>query len=731
MTNFFASSTSRIRIKSIAALTLIAALFSLSLFAVASFERNASAAPRTSCRIPAKRAGAKSVLGRKRTVFVRKMVGTKFNRHSIVVKRVLCQPRVKRSGLVRRTTVVPTTVPQSLALQPLDTGVVVPLNTSLPVVPTANEPLAAPASADAIPVVEAGAVAVPVIVSPDTSSPGLPTATPASSTSTSTSTSAPANSLAPGDSANAGTTAEVLEAASRRVRRRRATTTTIAPATSVPTVTVTTVPTVSTVTPTTTVKTTSTTAAPTTAAPTTAAPTTAAPTTSTPPTTPPTAPPTTTVIIGPSTGRLLTSYAGGASVIGIPWAGDSRSRLQVTDHSDVDYVFTATETSSLVSITAEIVGNNPTYYAPCPATTDEDSCYSSGHGGTIRLDIYANDSSTNGPTGASLGSHTWNQPLNGSGYFSQAGNDQGSWQGPLALSPAPSVVAGNVYHAVWTNPHPAAASNWYGLNQLSVRGVADPLNGRAQQPVLSSQQNDARFRGRSNPRGLHQTGNVWRSCTANPRLGDGDDCWNSQGEHYSNVPVVQYKYGNGKESGNGYVLALLGNATPASPIYQGWAPLTNGTTKTRQVFKVTSAVTIDQIGARINPVVGGTARFNIRRKSDGALITSADLPFNVPGPLTPGYVTGITGSDNGVSVQASLTPTVLAPGLYYVEFERVGGAVYVPEVMRPLTELQGSVLPAWGPGTRWEDGELQKFNGTSWIDSNTEHTDAFVYLRVA
>ncbi len=301
----------------------------------------------------------------------------------------------------------------------------------------------------------------------------------------------------------------------------------------------------------------------------------------------------------------------------------------------------------------------------------------------------------------------------------------------LHLSPAPSVVAGNVYHAVWTNPHPAAASNWYGLNQLSVRGIADPFNGRAQQSVLSSQQNDARFRGRSNPRGIHQTGNVWRSCTANPRLGDGDDCWNSRGEHYSNVPVVQYKYGNGKESGNGYILALLGNATPGSPIYQGWAPLTNGTTKTRQVFKVASAVTVDQIGARINPVVGGTARFNIRRKSDSALITSADLPFNVPGPLTPGYQTGITGSDNGVSVQASLPPTVLPPGEYYVEFERVGGAVYVPEVMRPLTELQGSVLPAWGPGTRWQDGELQKFNGTNWIDANTEHTDAFVYLRVA
>jgi hypothetical protein len=404
----------------------------------------------------------------------------------------------------------------------------------------------------------------------------------------------------------------------------------------------------------------------------------------------------------------------------------------VTDHSDVDYVFTATETSSLVSISAEIVGNNPTVYAACPATTDEDSCYSAGHGGTIRLDVYANDPATNEPTGPSLGSHTWNQPMNGSGFFAQAGNDQGSWQGPLALTPAPSVVAGNVYHAVWTNPHPQAASNWYGLNQLSLRGIADPFNGRAQQSILSSQQNDARFRGRTNPRRLHETGNVWRSCTANPRIPANNDCWEAPSELYSNVPVVQYKYGNGKESGNGYILALLGNATPASPQYQGWAPLTNGTTKTRQVFTVNSPVTIDQLGARINPVTAGTARLSVRRKSDGGLIVSADIPFTVPGPLKTGYTTGIKGSNNGVSLSASLPATVLPPGTYYIEFDRADSGVYVPEVMRPLTELQGSVLPAWGPGTRWEDGELQKFDGTRWIDvPNADRADAFVYLRVA
>ncbi len=202
MTKLFASSTSRIRIKISLAVTLVTALFSLSLFAVASFERSANAATKSSCRISAKREGAKSVLGRKRTVFVRKMIGTKSNPRSIMVKRVLCQPNVERSDLARaaQTQVVPTTVPQALAFEPLDTVVVVSSNTGNPVIPVVDVPLAAPAAAEALPVPEAVAVAVPVIVSPNTSSTAV---------STTVSTSAPANSVAP-DGSDSGVNARLL-----------------------------------------------------------------------------------------------------------------------------------------------------------------------------------------------------------------------------------------------------------------------------------------------------------------------------------------------------------------------------------------------------------------------------------------------------------------------------------------------------------------------------------------
>jgi hypothetical protein len=768
MKNFFASSTSRIRTNSTIAVSLTITLICLTFFSVVSFDRDARAANRAStCRIPARRPGQKSVAGRKRIVRLKKIVGSKSNRHTITVRRVVCQPIVKRSSrkinrasiqnTPVRTTPIQNTPIQNTPIQntptqntptqntptqtpiPRELGLELPTNESVVSTPVISQelrlesptnesvvstPVVPPTAPTPAPVV--GGEPAPA-VTPNSSAPAAPSAAPAAPAASSSSTQNPPPANAESASSLAKTVArEVLAVKTRRRPTVTSTTRLGTSTTIIPTTT------------TTTKATTTTTIAPTTTSPSTTSPTTTTPTTTTtiaPTTTTATTSVTSTttppVVDKPTAERLFTSYAGGASVIGLPWAGDARSRLQVTDHSDVDYVFTATETSSLVSVTAEIVGNNPTSYAPCPATTDEDSCYSAGHGGTIRLDIYANDPGTNNPSGTSLGSHTWNQPMNGSGYFSQAGNDQGSWQGPLALSPAPSLVAGNVYHAVWTNPHANAATNWYGLNQLSLRGIADPFNGRAQQPVLSSYQNDARFRGRSNPRHIHETGNTWRSCSANPRLPDGDDCWNSRGEFYSNVPVVQYKYGNGKESGNGYVLALLGNATAGSSGFGLWAPLTNGVTKTRQVFTVPRSVTIDQIGARINPVSGGTARLLVRRESDDSLVNSADIRFSVPGPLTPGYQTGVSGSDNGISLQAALTPTVLAAGKYYIEFDRADGAVYVPEVMRPLTVLQGGVLPAWGPGTRWEDGELQNFNGKSWVNvPNPDHADAFVYLRV-
>lgn len=414
--------------------------------------------------------------------------------------------------------------------------------------------------------------------------------------------------------------------------------------------------------------------------------------------------------------------------IGLPWSGDSLSRMQVTAHSEVAFVFTATESSTLVSIAPWIVANNTKTYGPCPPSVNEDLCYSAGHGGTVRVDIYADDPKTHLPTGPSLGGHTWERPMI-NGAVQKDGNFDGSWFGPLALTPAPKVEAGQTYHAVWTNPDPeAAAGNFYGLNFLSNRAIlSGDLHARAQMPVVPSTRWDARFRGRkSSISPEHFTNNEWRSCGSSHPVGKYVDCWASSDGWYRQTPIVQYTYGNGKDFGNGYVYPTLGT--------NPWGNnLTDGATRSRQTFRIDTPALIDQIGARILPVAAGTAKLSVRRKSDDQVLASANLPYALP-PQMGGTAGGTCAArvkcgNNGLTLIGELPPTSLAPGEYYVDFDRADGAVYAPQVMVAYRVQPGNKLPEWGPGTRWEAGELENWTGSEWRVIGDRAKDAFVYLR--
>lgn len=414
--------------------------------------------------------------------------------------------------------------------------------------------------------------------------------------------------------------------------------------------------------------------------------------------------------------------------IGLPWSGDSLSRMQVTDHSEVDFVFTATETSTLVSISPWIVANNPKTYPPCPATVNEDLCYSAGHGGTIRVDVYADDPKSHLPSGPSLGGHTWERPMV-NGAIQKDGNFDGSWFGPLELTPAPKVEAGRTYHAVWTNPDPeAAAGNFYGLNFLSNRAiVSGDIHARAQMPIIPATRWDARFRGRKSAISPeHFTNNEWRSCASPQAVGKYLDCWASSDGWYRQTPIVQYTYGNGRSFGNGYVYPVLGT--------NPWGNnLTDGATRSRQTFRVDAPTLIDQIGMRINPVAPGTVKLSVRRRSDDQTLASVNVPFALP-PTMGGTTNGSCSAgercgNNGLTLIGELTPTSLAPGEYYVDFDRTDGAVYAPEVMVAYRVQPGNKLPEWGPGTRWESGELENWTGSEWRTLGDRTKDAFVYVR--
>jgi hypothetical protein len=418
-----------------------------------------------------------------------------------------------------------------------------------------------------------------------------------------------------------------------------------------------------------------------------------------------------------------------ANWIGLPWSGDGLSRMQVTDHSEVDFVFTSTETSTLVSIAPWIVANNPKTYAPCPASVNEDLCYSAGHGGTVRVDVYADDPVTNNPTGPSLGGHTWARPMV-NGAVQIEGNYDGSWFGPLQLTPAPKVEAGRTYHAVWTNPDPeAAAGNFYGLDFLSNRAIlSGDLNARAQMPIVPHTKWDARFRARkSSISPEHFTNNVWKSCGApQPAITGYADCWATSDGWYRQTPIVQYTYGNGKESGNGYAFPLAG----VNP----WGNnLTDGVTRSRQTFQVSTETMIDQVGVRINPTASGIAKLSVRRKNDDAVLATVNVPYVMPPPMggtaSGSCLAGVRCGNNGITLIGALAPTVLTPGDYYIDFDRAGTGTYAPQAMIPYMEQPGGKLAAWGPGTRWENGALENWTGSAWQGWGSPNLDSFVYLR--
>jgi hypothetical protein len=459
-----------------------------------------------------------------------------------------------------------------------------------------------------------------------------------------------------------------------------------------------------------------------------------------------------------------------AGYIGLPYSSDGRGRMQPTKHSEVDIVFVAATTSALVSFATEIISNGNYSSHPasdaqlgydCNGTTDNEDgtkgfcagAYSSGHGGTLQLDIYADDPVTHEPLLPSLGSHTWNEPMrdsktaaspNGRGFITKPGNDQGSWQGAFPLMPQPSVKAGARYHAVFSNPHPDADKNWYGVNTMQQRGKR---RRDASQSVVSKLDFDVRFRGRPNANGNHNTLGAWRSCSKADVYtgGSGDDCWGTD-EQITAIPVFYATYSDGKSSGNGYEINIFPYANPNPPkptrnVFGQWGPPSDGTSASRQILNVPVATKVDEIGAHILPVIGsgpGVAVLNLKRLSDNTLIKSVTIPYTPPAPLT----TELEG-ENGLNVAVAFPPVDVPAGDYYVEYQRTSGT-YFPMFLRPFLELDGkywsntgvvmepNVLPPWPAGSRLDTGfvQFQDSAGGAWRDSPNP-IDSMVYLRTS
>ncbi len=129
--------------------------------------------------------------------------------------------------------------------------------------------------------------------------------------------------------------------------------------------------------------------------------------------------------------------------------------------------------------------NNPlTYRFQCPTTANLQSCrvffqggtgYSAGTGGTIRCNICPDDGTSNhSPVTGSPLSNNVDCIVNGTAGHSLGTSINGFNYELLTWSPAVPMVAGTIYHLVFTNVDAAPSTNYFSPDMLSAE-VGSPL----------------------------------------------------------------------------------------------------------------------------------------------------------------------------------------------------------------------------------------------------------------
>jgi hypothetical protein len=228
------------------------------------------------------------------------------------------------------------------------------------------------------------------------------------------------------------------------------------------------------------------------------------------------------------------------------------------------YRFRATETSALESIHIYVIDASHRGYG-------------GGTGGTIRITIQADDGTDgHGPSGTILASTDVVHPVDGPG-----GNS-------YAFASPPELVAGQLYHVVFTNIDPSPSMNFVSVNGLYV--FADmPV----WQPALSN----------SDWANLVRTeGGSW---SADRPPGQG-----------TITPIMQLSYANGATAGLGYV-----------EVWYEAAKTISGSRSARESFTVSgSNRQVASVSVRLRRVSGSSPLAIRLETSGGAVVEEGSIP---------------------------------------------------------------------------------------------------------
>jgi len=331
---------------------------------------------------------------------------------------------------------------------------------------------------------------------------------------------------------------------------------------------------------------------------------------------------------------------------------DALNNIRVGPIPAVSYRFMANHTGTLSQLHFYLIVNS------------SKSGYNAGTGGTLLVQLETDDgSSAHNPSGVALGSATIAQP---SASFPV-----------VALSPAPQVVAGNLYHVVFTNLDPNPTANYVSVDDLYMYTPLTPM-----QPAFPDTN--------------------WAT------LIDYNNAWSV---YRYNTPILEADFADGSSMGCGYMEVWVGVPEPIS-----------GNEAVREQFTVSGASTaISSVSIRVARTSGSDDLTVRLEQAGGAVVDEGTIPASAI-PLSsasdPDYV--------WATYSLSSLQTLLAGQGYHLVLEAPSSSVYQAYPIRKGSAYQlkpTSFFPdgyaqfttdgsSWAGWTQWgvtnrSDGDLQ------------------------
>lgn len=294
--------------------------------------------------------------------------------------------------------------------------------------------------------------------------------------------------------------------------------------------------------------------------------------------------------------------------------------------------------------------------------SDVKSGYAAGNGGTIQIQIQTDDGTSNHfPSGVTLASLVYDKPITAGNHF------------PLLTFSSPaSLVAGQLYHIVYTNVAADPTVDWVSLDHLymwSGNGSVQPTVSNTDLAMLE------------------------RNCSG---------AWEvfTRGAGHSWTPTIELDYEDGYSQGQGYIQGY-GQTTTS-----GWVnpKLISGAKGVRETFTVSgTSRTATAVSVRVNRI-SGTSPLTVRvEKADGTLVGQGTVA------VPQGTVSSSSNGASWVKV-AFTTPLALTAGQgYHLVLSSPSDTVHTTHA------LEKGSSSGYKSTTYFADGHAEFTSGSGWV----------------